>query len=61
MNEKKKYATAEIIMIIFCSSGLLLMIATKFIETELNLFSIALALNGIGIFAFLYSQKSKKS
>ncbi len=60
MKKKKKYTTAEIIMLIFCSSGLLLMMAPKFIETELNLFSIALALNGIGIMAFLYSRKSDK-
>jgi len=59
--EKKKLTTAEIIMIVFCSLGLLLMVAQNFIETELNLFSIALALNGIGIFAFLFSQKSKKT
>ena len=60
MKEKKKYSTAEIVMVIFCSLGCLLMVAPKFIETELNLFSIATALNGIGIMAFLYSQNSKK-
>ncbi len=58
MKEKKKYTTAEIIMLIFCSLGCSLMIVPKFIDTELNLFSIAIALNGIGIMAFLYSQKS---
>ena len=47
-------------MIIFCSVGCLLMVAPKFIETEYNLSSIAVALNGIGIVAFLYSQNSKK-
>lgn len=61
MKEKKKYTTAEIIMLIFCTLGCSLMVAQKFIESDLNLFSIALALNGIGIFAFLYSQKSDKA
>ncbi|MFK7983396.1 MAG: hypothetical protein AB8G86_25670 [Saprospiraceae bacterium] len=61
MKEKKKYTTAEIIMLIFCSSGCLLMMAPKFIDSDLDLFSIALALNGIGIMAFLYSQKSNNA
>jgi len=57
MKDKKKFSTAEIIMLIFCSSGLLLMVANTFIESDLNLFMIAIALNGIGIMAFLYSRK----
>lgn len=57
MKEKKKYSTAEIVMLVFCSSGCLLMVAQKFIESEVDLFPIALALNGIGIMAFLYSRK----
>ncbi len=57
MKEKKKYTNAEIIMIIFCTLGISLMVAQKFIDTELNLFTISIALNGIGIMAFLYSRK----
>ena len=58
MKKTKKYTTAEIIMVIFCSLGISLMVAQKFIDTEINLFSIALALNGIGIMAFLFGKKS---
>lgn len=61
MKEKRKYTTAEIIMLIFCSLGLLLMATNKFIDTELNLFSIALGLNGVGLAAFIYSQGSNKA
>jgi len=57
MKVKKKFSTAEIIMLFFCSAGLSLMVANKFIESDLNLFMIAIALNGIGIMAFLYSRK----
>jgi len=57
MNEKKKYSTAEIVMLIFCSLGCLLMMAPIFLENGKDLFSIAIALNGIGIMAFLYSRK----
>ena len=60
MKAKKKYSIVEIIMVIFCSLGCLLIVAPKFIETELNLFTIAIALNGVGIMAFLYSQESNK-
>lgn len=60
MKEKKEYTTAEIVMIIFCSLGISLMVAQKFIDSEYNLFSIAIALNGIGIMAFLYNNNSKK-
>ena len=57
MKEKKKYTTAEIVMIVFCSLGISLMAAQKIIDTEYNLFTIAIALNGIGIMAFLYSRR----
>jgi len=57
VKEKKKLSTAEVIMVIFCSSGLLLMVANTFIESDLDLFGIAIALNGVGIMAFLYSRK----
>ncbi len=60
MKKKRKYTTTEIIMLIFCSAGLLLMVANKFIDTELNLFTIALGLNGIGLAAFIYGQGSKR-
>ena len=60
MKEKKKYTRAEIVMLIFCALGISLMAVSSFIETEVNLFSIAIALNGIGIMAFLYSQRSSK-
>jgi len=60
MKEKKKYTAAEIIMLIFCTLGCSLMVAPKFIESEFNLFPIAIALNGIGIMAFLYSTQSNK-
>jgi len=37
------------------------MVANKFIESDLNLFMIAIALNGIGIMAFLlYSRNQSK-
>jgi len=45
-------------MVIFCSAGLLLMMANKFIDTEVDLFIIAIALNGIGLMAFLFGKKS---
>lgn len=57
MKEKKKYTTPEIVMLIFCASGCLLMVAPKFIDTAYNLFPLALALNGIGLAAFVYSRK----
>jgi hypothetical protein len=60
MKAKKKYSIVEIIMVIFCSLGCLLIVAPKFVETELNLFTIAIALNGVGIMAFLYSQNQIK-
>lgn len=57
MKEKKKYTTAEIVMIVFCGLGCSLLVAQKFIESDLDLFSIAIALNGIGIMALLYSRR----
>lgn len=57
MKEKKKYTTAEIVMLVFCGLGCSLMVVQKFIESELDLFTIAIALNGIGIMAFLYSRR----
>lgn len=61
MKKNKNFSTAEIIMIIFCGLGISLMVAQKFIESEYNLFTIAIALNGIGIFAFLYNHGKSKS
>ena len=60
MKKNKKFNTAEIIMVIFCGSGISLMAAQKFIESEYNLLMIAIALNGIGIMAFLYNQGQSK-
>lgn len=60
MKEKKKLSTAEIIMVIFCGLGCSLMVAQKFIESEWDLFTLAITLNGIGIAALLYSMNSKK-
>ena len=60
MKEKKKFNTAEIIMVIFCGLGISLMVAQKFIESEYNLFMIAIALNGVGIMAFLFNQGESK-
>ncbi len=57
MKKKKKFTTAELIVLVFCSLGISLLVASKFIESEYNLSSIALALNGIGIVALLFRKK----
>lgn len=36
------------------------MLLTRIIGSEYNLFAIGLALNGLGIMAFLYNQSAKK-
>ena len=53
----KKFNTAEIITIVFCSLGCLLMTAPLFLENGKDYFPIAIALNGIGIMAMLYNRK----
>ncbi len=59
MKEKRKYTLAEKVMVIFCSTAMLLMLANKFIDTEVDLFIIAIALNGVGLAAFLFGKKSE--
>ncbi|MFK8163196.1 MAG: hypothetical protein AB8H12_12090 [Lewinella sp.] len=61
MEEKKKTSSLEMIAVVFCGLGCLLVVGYAFIETELDLFSIALALNGIGIVAFLFGRNSEKA
>jgi len=60
MKENKKYSTAEIVCLIFCSLGCLLMMAPIFFKSGTDMFFVAIALNGIGLMAFLYSRKSNK-
>jgi len=59
MEDNRKYKIIEIVAVVFCFAGCSLLLAQKFIETDYNLFDISLALNGIGIAAFLYSRNKK--
>ncbi len=60
MKEKKKYSRLEIVALVFCVLGCSLLLANKFIESDLDLFPYALGLNGIGIVALLFGKKSDK-
>ena len=51
---KKKVTLAEIIMVVFCAIGLTLFVLSRFIDTDLDLGTIGLAFNGVGIFALVY-------
>ncbi|MEM6345372.1 MAG: hypothetical protein AAF927_15880 [Bacteroidota bacterium] len=59
--EKKKYSPSMILAVVFCAIGCLLLASPLFIESELNLQTIGLAVNGIGIFIYLFAQKAGKS
>jgi hypothetical protein len=61
MKENKKHSTAELVSVVFCAIGCLLLVAQAFIETEFDLFSIALALNGIGVVAFLFGRGTESA
>ena len=58
MKDKKKYSTALIIAAVLCLIGCTLIVLQKFIESEMNLFMIGIAINGIGIMIFLFGIKS---
>ena len=58
MKEKKKPRAIEILAGVCCVIGCSLFIAPKLVETELDLFTIGMAFNGVGLFAFLFSRKS---
>ncbi len=61
MAQNKKTSPLEIFMVVCCALGITLIILPKFIETTMDLATIGMAINGIGIFAFLrvMSNKSK--
>jgi hypothetical protein len=61
MKESKKHSKAEIVAVVLCALGCLLLVGQAFIETEFDLFSIALALNGLGIVAFLFGRGTEKA
>lgn len=60
MIKNPKYSLVEIIIVVCCTIGCLLLIAPKFIDTELDLFSIGIAFNGVGIMALLFGRKPGK-
>lgn len=60
MKESKKYSTAKWVAFIFCALGCTLFFVQAFVKSEYDLFTVAIALNGIGLFAFLFGRKSEK-
>ena len=60
MSKKKKISALEILMVVACAIGLLLFLGERFIDTGLNLSSIGLIFNGVGIFTLLYLISKKK-
>ncbi|MEM6264553.1 MAG: hypothetical protein AAGI38_18715 [Bacteroidota bacterium] len=48
-----------ILAVVCCAIGCLLLASTKLVDTELDLFTYGIAINGIGIALFLYSQGQK--
>ncbi|MDF1697337.1 MAG: hypothetical protein P1U56_15950 [Saprospiraceae bacterium] len=53
MEENKNRKYLNIIAVVFCALGLSMLVASRFIETEINLQMIGLVLNGIGLIAFV--------
>ncbi len=56
MAEGKKTSPALILAVVFCAIGCLLLASPLFIETEMNLQTIGLSVNGIGLFIFLFNR-----
>lgn len=61
MKEGRKYSTAEILAVVLCAIGCLLFASPLLMESELDLRTIGLAINGVGLFLFLYSRRSKQA
>lgn len=61
MKKRKKNSTVIIISTVFSAIGLLLVIAPKFVNSELNLSLIGDIFLGIGIITFLFVITSAKS
>ncbi len=61
MPRNKKPSPLEIFMVVCCALGITLMVLPKFIETPIELATIGIAFNGVGIFALLkvITDKSK--
>lgn len=60
LNKNKKYSALQIVAVVFCAMGLLLMVAEAIFETGKYVSILQNVLLAIGLIAFVLSFKSNK-